>query len=101
MGMTRHKTTNSQVMRRLQLCDLSWLRSRKRPANNTSGQTIRLVDLFSGCGGVFLRVTEARVRAGVGAGIAFALPADGESPLGFLNNFSPKRNDLLRIEPIV
>ncbi len=85
-------------MRRLQLCDLSWLRSRKRPANNTSGQTIRLVDLFSGCGGFSLGVSEACVRVGVGVEIAFALDADEDSVRVFRNNLSPKRIDCLGIE---
>lgn len=83
-----------------QLCDLQWLRSRTPPARLAPEKTIRIVDLFCGCGGFSLGVSEACRRAGLGFEVAYALDADEDSVRVFQKNFVPNRIDCVRIERV-
>lgn len=85
---------------RTQLCNLHWLRSRTPPARIASERALRVVDLFCGCGGFSLGVSEACRGAGLGFEVAYALDADEDSVRVFEKNFVPKRIDCARIEGI-
>lgn len=68
--------------------DYSWLRLREPPAWSSAGEReIRIVDLFSGVGGLTLGVSEAARAAGLAAKPVLGLDSD-ETALGvFAENF--------------
>jgi DNA (cytosine-5)-methyltransferase 1 len=52
--------------------DLSWLKSKGRPAPAEGNNVLRVADLFSGCGGLSLGVEEAARALGIPVEFAFA-----------------------------
>lgn len=52
--------------------DLSWLKSKERPAPAEGNDVLRVADLFSGCGGLSLGVEEAARALGIPVEFAFA-----------------------------
>ena len=69
--------------------DIDWLRSPTRPVGRKGGIAIRSVDLFAGCGGLTLGVSEACRRAGLGHAVEFASEWDEGAMEIFRSNFSP------------
>lgn len=89
-----------QRARQRRLCTLEWLRSDRRPQAAESAESVRLVDLFAGCGGFSLGVLEACRNVGVNLEIRYALDADEDALQVFRKNLSPKRADCSRIEEV-
>jgi DNA (cytosine-5)-methyltransferase 1 len=60
------------------VCDLDqqWLRRTNPPAPVPNGTTLRIVDLFAGCGGLAFGLVEAARRLGVRAEVALAVERD-------------------------
>ena len=56
--------------------DLRFLCSTGRPAYERAGRSVRVVDLFSGCGGLTLGVAEAARRRGLGTDVVLAVDSD-------------------------
>jgi DNA (cytosine-5)-methyltransferase 1 len=68
--------------------DARWLRSSKRPRARQRRQgSIRVVDLFSGCGGITLGLIEAARRFGLGAEVALAVDFDPSASSVYADNF--------------
>ena len=67
-------------MGRCQICaaDQAWLRRAETPAQLASNetQTVRLADLFAGCGGLSFGLAEAARRQGMAAEVALAVERD-------------------------
>lgn len=61
------------------LCGLDWLRSTTPTVAVRATQTVRIADLFSGCGGLSLGTVEAIQRHGLRAEIALAVDADRDA----------------------
>lgn len=80
--------------------DLAWLRSKKRP-EPLGGPCLSLADLFSGCGGLSLGISEA-ARA-VGCDTSFQLAVDLEETFldTYQTNFAPVRIESKPLETIV
>lgn len=53
--------------------DISWLRSEVRPTHSTRNGTVRIADIFSGCGGMTLGIVEACRALGLSAESALAV----------------------------
>jgi DNA (cytosine-5)-methyltransferase 1 len=66
----------------------------------SSGGTLRMVDLFAGCGGFTLGVIEACRKAALNVQVAYALDADEDALQVYRKNLSPLRADCLRIESV-
>ena len=56
--------------------DLRFLCATGRPAYERAGRSVRIVDLFSGCGGLTLGVAEAARRRGLGTDVVLAVDSD-------------------------
>lgn len=67
--------------------DLRFLRRKTRPEYETEERAVRVVDLFSGCGGLSLGVAEAARRLGLGTQIALAVDIDKDATSVFRLNF--------------
>lgn len=68
--------------------DLKWLRRKTRPVSSYD-EVIRSVDLFSGCGGLTLGVSEACRRMGLGHSVEMASEMDSNVLGIFKDNFEP------------
>ena len=68
--------------------DLKWLRRKTRPVSSFD-EVIRSVDLFSGCGGLTLGVSEACRRMGLGHSVEMASEMDSNVLGIFKDNFEP------------
>ena len=68
--------------------DLKWLRRKTRPAS-TFNEVIRSVDIFSGCGGLTLGVSEACRRMALGHSVEMASEMDSRILGIFKDNFAP------------
>lgn len=71
--------------------DLRFLRRRTRPNFEAGANPIRIVDLFSGCGGLSLGLAESARRAGYGTDVVLAIDFDEEASDVFKENF-PRAN---------
>ena len=67
--------------------DLSWLQSYKRPEHSTERGQVRLVDLFSGCGGLSLGITEACRALQLGVEYIFAADINPLAQTIYTQNF--------------
>ncbi len=72
--------------------DIDWLRSPTRPVGRKGGIAIRSVDLFAGCGGLTLGVSEACRRAGLGHAVEFASEWD-EEVVRHCDSFFPQQDE--------
>jgi len=68
--------------------DLKWLRRKTRPVSSFD-EEIRSVDMFSGCGGLTLGVSEACRRMGMGHSVEMASEMDSNVLGIFKDNFEP------------
>jgi DNA (cytosine-5)-methyltransferase 1 len=66
--------------------DARFLR-RARPAYETGGPTLRLMDLFCGCGGLSLGIAEATRRLGAAVQVALAVDLDPDATAVYRDNF--------------
>ena len=69
----------------------AFLRSQRRPDYESPRPKLRIVDLFSGCGGMSLGVAEAAYKAERGASVVLALDNDEDAHRTFVANF-PRAN---------
>ena len=83
------------------LYDLAWLASKERPRMRTAGRTIRLVDLFCGCGGLTLGIREAARGLGCGFQSVFAADTNKEVLGLYQKNFQPLASDGNPIERMI
>jgi DNA (cytosine-5)-methyltransferase 1 len=72
--------------------DEKWLRLKKRPSH-TSETIITSVDLFAGCGGLVVGMTEACRRLGLDHSIVFANEWDKEALKVFVENLHPTESN--------
>jgi DNA (cytosine-5)-methyltransferase 1 len=68
--------------------DASWLRARYKPVSARAGRAVRIVDIFSGCGGLSLGVDEAARACGLRAEHLFAVDVNADALKVFKANFS-------------
>ena len=68
--------------------DQAFLRSTERPDYSDGSPTLRLVDLFCGCGGMSLGIAEAAKRSGAAVRVALAVDFDEMATGVYQNNFS-------------
>jgi len=68
--------------------DRGFLRHRERPAYELGDEPVRVVDLFSGCGGLTLGMAEAARRLGRGIDVALAVDFDEDIAAVFAANFA-------------
>jgi DNA (cytosine-5)-methyltransferase 1 len=80
--------------------DWDFLRLRERPGYESGAQTLRLVDLFSGCGGLSLGVAEAARRHGVALDIPLAVDDDPDAVGVFRENFPSAVVEQARVEDL-
>lgn len=66
--------------------DAAFLRG-ARPSYETSGRVVRMVDLFSGCGGLSLGIAEAARRQNLGIDVRLAIDADEDAVAVYRANF--------------
>ena len=66
--------------------DLKFLRAKKRPPEVLALSSLRVVDLFSGCGGLSIGLAEAARRSGVSTEIPLAVDIDPVMSRTFLRN---------------
>ena len=71
--------------------DLKFLKRKTRPDYEAGLEPIRIIDLFSGCGGLSLGMAESARRAGFGAEVVLAVDFDEEASDVFKGNF-PQAN---------
>jgi DNA (cytosine-5)-methyltransferase 1 len=69
------------------LDDLRFLRSKERPPYEGDGPSVRVVDLFSGCGGLSLGVAEGARRIGLSTEVVLAVDIDQDAVDVFRLNF--------------
>jgi len=82
--------------------DLAWLREADRPDySGGRGKSIRIADLFSGCGGMSLGVLEAARAIGRRAEIAFAADLYTEAIEVFKENLRPREVESGPIESVL
>lgn len=87
----------------LRFDDLKWLKSTKKPANkgNSKLPPVRTVDLFAGCGGLSLGVSEYCRRKKRKHVVEFASEWDAEILEIFKANFHPKESTSENIDEII
>jgi len=66
---------------------LTWLRKKRKPAQNNPRHKLRTADFFSGCGGLALGLWEAGRRCGVEIDVALGLDIMKEAKPVFTDNF--------------
>ncbi len=81
--------------------DLSWLRARQAPNEFSAGETLRVADLFCGCGGMSLGVAEALSALGMNAEFAFACDTNTAALDVYRTNFAPVMLSETAIETLV
>lgn len=70
------------------LCDQSWVKLSDWPSvNSKKTEELRIVDLFSGCGGMTLGAWEAARRSNKGLSILLAVEKDIDAHSVYMNNF--------------
>ena len=69
--------------------DSQWLRSKQAPPWSTATDTVKLADLFCGCGGLSLGLSEACRAIGYGVEVAYALDNDVHAIDVYRANLSP------------
>lgn len=67
--------------------DLAFLRRTRRPEYEGKRPTVRVVDLFSGCGGLSLGLAEAARRLGLGVKVCLAVDSDEDAVAVYRSNF--------------
>ena len=83
-----------------QLFDQAWLRLPKRP-EQAAGEEVRVVDLFSGCGGMTVGISEAARAVGLRANPVLALDADSKALRVYQHNLQPERIEGRDIERVL
>jgi DNA (cytosine-5)-methyltransferase 1 len=69
--------------------DAKYLRGRRPRANHRGNETVRLVDLFSGIGGLTLGVEEACRQLALGLEVRLAVECNAEIARAYADNFLP------------
>ena len=67
--------------------DKSWLRAKSLPGPDTPRETVRIVDLFAGCGGMTLGVAEAARALGMGCESELAMDTHAAALRAYEGNF--------------
>ena len=80
--------------------DIEWLKSQIRPSMKSS-RVIKSVDLFAGCGGLSLGLSEACRRSGLGHSVEFASEWDENAMDIFNTNFQPSNYSTQDISTIL
>ncbi len=80
--------------------DLAFLTSQERPAYEVGSQRIRVVDLFSGCGGMTLGLAEAARRLDLGIDVALAVDLDPSIARVYSSNFPKARIEVAGVESV-
>ena len=81
--------------------DLAWLRSRERPGNAHSRGTIRLADLFSGCGGISIGIDEAGRALGLDVQHVLAADIVQRNLDVYSRNFAPQAAESRPVEQLI
>jgi len=81
--------------------DQSWLQAPSAPLAAGADGSVRIADLFSGCGGMTAGVVEACRAIGLEANPIYALDADRASLEVYSDNFSPTRVEEQPIQSIL
>lgn len=77
--------------------DKAWLCAQSLPDTDVSQETVRIVDLFAGCGGMTLGVTEAARALGMACESELAMDTNAAALRVYERNFHCKR---VRCEPV-
>jgi DNA (cytosine-5)-methyltransferase 1 len=89
-------------VRRCAICerDQRWLRRSEPPPrpSRVGKATLRIVDLFAGCGGLSFGLTEAARRLGLGSEVALAVECDQEALDVFQRNIPTLRASTTKVE---
>lgn len=80
--------------------DLRFLQSTERPLYESGHPQVRLVDLFSGCGGMTLGVAEAARELSLGVDVALAVDFDDAIARVYGYNFPKARVESIGVERI-
>lgn len=78
--------------------DLAWLRSTKPPRHHRDSPGVRIVDLFSGCGGLSLGLFEACRALGMKANFVLANDIDPDILAVYSDNLAPRISKCSPIE---
>jgi DNA (cytosine-5)-methyltransferase 1 len=81
--------------------DLAWLRATKRPAEPESKKVLSTVDLFAGCGGLTLGISEAAHGLGISHISKAACDIDAEALAVYDHNLKPQLSIAEPIEAII
>ena len=81
--------------------DKAWLMSGNLPIVSTTSKTVRMVDLFCGCGGLTLGIREACRALGCGFESVYASDINESALNVYKDNFSPIIADSAPIETVV
>src|SRR6476469_2512144 len=71
--------------------DLRFLRRENRPNYRDGDETVTIVDLFSGCGGMTLGLAYAAHRLGFSVNVPLAMDLDPNATVVFRSNFPDAR----------
>lgn len=80
--------------------DLRFLCSTTRPAYERAGRSVRVVDLFSGCGGLTLGAAEAARRRNLGTDVVLAVDADPTATDVYGINFPKAQTRSVKVEKL-
>lgn len=87
----------------IHICDIRWLKSNKMPSYNIYEDTLHMVDLFSGCGGMTLGAFEALRYNELSPKIEFAIESNETVASYYEKNFSSflKKMSAVAIENLI
>lgn len=77
------------------------LRSLEKPDWNSGRTSVRVADIFAGCGGLSLGAAEACLALGIGFKPVLAMDSDPTCLTTYKNNFGPDRSDADDIRTVV
>lgn len=81
--------------------DSRWLRKTKAPiAPRDGARLIRVVDLFSGCGGLAIGVAEGHRRAGLATSFALAVDSDAAAAAVYRRNINVQEQQVAKVEEV-
>ncbi len=81
--------------------DQAWLRATDSPQAPTTSEELAIADLFSGCGGLTLGLSEACRALGIEAHAAFSADLDSVATAVYRENFRPRESSTEPLELLV